>query len=51
MGRDAAGLNLGLPSGPVRRTPDRTVLAERTGRISRAQVEEVLRGVDIVLGR
>jgi mRNA interferase MazF len=32
-------------------TLDRAVLVERAGRISRAQIEEILRGVDIVLGR
>jgi mRNA interferase MazF len=30
---------------------DRAVLIERVGRVARAQVEEILRGVDIVLGR
>jgi mRNA interferase MazF len=30
---------------------DRAVLLDRVGRISHAQIEEVLRGVDIVLGR
>ncbi len=30
---------------------DRAVLIERAGRVSRAQIEEILHGVDVVLGR
>jgi len=32
-------------------TLDRTLLSERTGKISRAKVELVLSGIDVVLGR
>jgi mRNA interferase MazF len=46
----------GLPKDPVANvsqiiTIDRSQLLERAGRVSKSQLEEVLAGLDVVLGR
>lgn len=46
----------GLPKDSVANVPqvvtlDKTLLAERVGKLSRAKIELVLRGLDVILGR
>ena len=38
-------------SGPGFRRPDKTLLSERVGKLSKAKMELLLSGIDVVLGR